>query len=379
MKKLILVVVSMLCMMLCFSCLNADTTSTSESNSESVVTHTYVKHEALAPDCENVGNEEYYTCSDCDEIFDVDKNVITEIPTIPATGHSYKLNEEVEGNCSTKGAESHYECTTCNKLFDLLKNEIESVEGDYDLTNHVGEALIAITSNPNKLTYFVGEAFDPTGLAIAYKCSECAGEVIDNSRLTFEYQTAEATAFVAGDTKITVKYGDYSVEIAVTVENVTVEISNVLDSYTTSCGTAPIIEAVSNIPSLEIFIDYYNEDGESVTPAHFVAGSVYTAVLYVESAEGIDGAEVETTIYVEHNHVWVTDSADTNKRISICGCGDQKAFYALDNQEYYVDSEDMSIDLSKLVVGTSNVSVVKIALVKDGERLDITGANEGHV
>ena len=117
MKKLILAVVSLLCMILCFACAYTEPNPTSESDSESVVTHTYVKHDAVTPDCENAGNEEYYTCSDCNEIFDANKNVIAEIPTIVATGHSYKLNEEVEGNCSIKGAESHSECTTCNKIF----------------------------------------------------------------------------------------------------------------------------------------------------------------------------------------------------------------------------------------------------------------------
>lgn len=353
-----------------------------KGNEESVKEHVYVKHDATAPTCDTAGNQEYYTCSDCGAIFDSGKNVIQSVPTLPATGHSYQLNEESVGDCAHKGTVSHYECTVCHKLFDLLKNEITSIEGDYDYANHAQTAFMTVSTNPAKLAYKVGESFDPTGMVVICKCDSCEGTVIDNSQLAFEYQSAGATAFGVGDTKITVRLGQMSADVAVTVERNQAEITGVLSTYETSCGVAPVIEAVSSVSSLEIHVEYLDAHSNVVNPTDFVAGNTYTARVYVEGTDQIEGAEVTATVNVVHSHLWVEDSQDVNKLVYRCACGDQEDFYALSNQVVYVDNEDMSIDLSKLVVGTSNYSVVEIQqilLLNGHERVAIEGESNGFV
>ena len=56
-------------------------------------THSYENHPAAAPSCTTAGNDQYYTCSGCDKIFDSNHNEIQSIPTIAALGHNYVNHE----------------------------------------------------------------------------------------------------------------------------------------------------------------------------------------------------------------------------------------------------------------------------------------------
>ncbi len=388
MKKIILIILSVICLACFFACGNEDESvsssesvqaSESVSNSQSVEsahTHAYVKHDAVAPTCQEDGNEEYYTCSGCNLIFNANKTVIQAIPTLSAA-HSYQLKAEVAGNCTVKGKIAHYECSSCHNLFDLLKNPITSIDGEYDYNTHAQEVYMTVASNPTKLVYKVGDAFDPTGMVLTLKCQSCEGKIVDNSQLSFEYQTENAVSFAFGDTKVTVKYMDLDIEVSVTVEKQSVQITGVEESYATTCGAAPVIEAVSSISSLPILVEYY-DDQALVSPSDFVAGNEYTARVFVEETEGINGAEVFAAVTVEHSYGLVVDDS-SDKCEFVCACEDKKNFYALTNQQVYVDSENTSIDLSALVVGTANYSVVDIKQVKDGELTDIEGENEGLV
>ena len=55
--------------------------------------HSYVNHPAVAATCTSGGNEQYYTCSGCDKIFDSNHNEIQSIPTIATLGHNYVNHE----------------------------------------------------------------------------------------------------------------------------------------------------------------------------------------------------------------------------------------------------------------------------------------------
>ena len=339
--------------------------------------HTYVKHEAVSAGCEIAGNEEYYTCNNCDTIFNADKEEIESIPTLAAS-HNYTLVEEKAGNCHQKGEIAHYVCSGCEKLFDLTKQEITDAEGEFDYTNHTSAVVFTAQTQPQKLAYYVGESFDPMGMTVLYKCDDCDGEILDNQFLTYTYQT-EANKFSLGDTKISVGFNNCFFDIALTVEKAAVQIQGVEESYTTTCGVAPTVNATCNLPECEIFIKYYDGE-EEVSASEMTGGKSYTAKVYVKETEAVIGAEILATVNVEHGHAWQADEEDGDKLLYKCACGSQEEYYVKNNQIMYVDDEDMSIDLSSLVVGTDNVaikSIQQIQLLNEKNKVDIVGENTG--
>ena len=351
------------------------------NSEQTAVQHEYVKQDAVAATCETAGNEEYYTCTHCDGIFDANKKEIDAIPTVDALGHDLVLQAETQGTCATKGKAEHYACSDCGKLFDLTEEEITDVEGAYDYSNHQGTAMLDVQGQPAKTAYVAGETFDPTGLTVTYKCGECDGVVVDNQFLTYTYQTEGATAFTNGDTKVTVHYGDQSFDVEVTTSKAKAEILGVEEAYTTVCGIAPKIEATCNIATADIVIEYY-EDGEKIAAEDMVAGKTYAVKVSVAETDVMEGAEVTATVSVQHAYTWQAEEGNLDKRICVCSCGDAKEFYAHDNQILYVDDADMSIDLSKAIEGTADYSVKsiqQIQLLNDKARVDVEGTNVGMV
>ena len=365
---------------------DSSSTTPGESSSTTPHTHDYVKHDAKDATCEEDGNETYYTCSDCDLIFDENKSTIEAIPTIDA-GHDYVLVDGTDATCSEKGVIDHYTCDGCDKLFDLTKNEITEVEIDIDSTNHSAQTLIVAQTQPTKLGYKAGETFDPTGMVVVYKCADCEGEIVDNQFLTYTYATENATAFTLGDTKVTVTYNGLSFDVAITVSKETVEISGVEEAYETVCGVAPQINASANLADSDIVITYY--DGETaIEPSTFVAGKTYTAKVAIAETETALGAEVTTTVTVKHGHVWKEDAEDWKKLTYECACGDAKVFYAMNYQAPYVDENNLAIDLSAFIHGAENVTISSVKQIvrmkdgvylsaKEGEVVDIEYTNDG--
>ena len=54
-------------------------------------THNYVEHDAVDATCQAEGNAKYYTCEDCDKIFDEDYQEIEAIPVTQKAEHVYQL------------------------------------------------------------------------------------------------------------------------------------------------------------------------------------------------------------------------------------------------------------------------------------------------
>ena len=70
--------------------------------------HSFVKHDAKAPTCEESGNKEYYTCEGCDLIFSDDKGTETTLAAVSldATGHNWgEWTQSVAPTCEAKGQE----------------------------------------------------------------------------------------------------------------------------------------------------------------------------------------------------------------------------------------------------------------------------------
>lgn len=383
MKKILLLSV-LAAIALSFGACGSSNTGNSE---QPITTHTFEKHEAVTPTCDTEGNAVYYTCADCGKFFDENQKEIASIPVIEALGHAYNLVMGTGATCHEKGILDYYTCGVCNKLFDLTKKEITDVVADYDKTNHTSEASLTLQTPPRTTTYYVGEKFDPTGMAIIYKCADCEGEIVDNQFLTYTYQTEGANQFANGDIKITVSHNGASLDMAVTVEKGQAQILGVADAYETVCGIAPEINVTSNLPDSVIEIAYY--DGETeIQPSAFVVGKTYIAKVVIAETETMFGAEKAVAVTVKHGYTWQYDAEDWKKLTYVCACGDIADFYAMNYQTPYVDKDHLEIDLSAYVVGSDNVSVKEIQQIVrmkngeyveavDGDLVDITYTNNG--
>ncbi len=94
-----------------------------ETETIDMLGHDLVHHEKLDSTCEEVGHEEYDTCTRCD---------YTTFKEIPATGHtSSEWIIDKESNCTEDGSK-HKECTVCHKV---LETEVIDKLG-HDLVHH---------------------------------------------------------------------------------------------------------------------------------------------------------------------------------------------------------------------------------------------------
>ena len=337
--------------------------------------HTYTLHKAVEAGCEKAGNEAYYTCEDCDAIFDENKQEIFSVPVIAPKGHAYELQEAVEGTCCTLGWDAYYTCAGCDGAFDLQKNAVEDVAHGYEVGNHEQPASLTIVSAPTKTEYRVGETFDAAGFAVSYGCAACDGFLVDPQFLTYEYSTGGG-AFVNGDTALTVSFRGVSTSVAITAKKATVELLGVQDSYQTVCGLAPEYAVTSNLVDSEINVQYFDGALE-IMPSELLAGKTYTMQFSVAETETAEGAQATANVAVAHQNRWMQDATNAQKRLYACGCGVEK-FHVLDEQIVWVDDVDMRIDLSKYVVGASAVSVksVQQLLMANGDQaVDISGVN----
>lgn len=75
---------------------------------------------------------------------------------------------------------------------------------------------IAVTTEPTKTTYAIGDTFDPAGLVVTATFDSGKTEVLDNSELTFNPDTG--TQLTAEDTSVTINYNELSCTQIITVE-----------------------------------------------------------------------------------------------------------------------------------------------------------------
>ena len=58
---------------------SGDSSDIESGDSSEAEAHVYVSHEAVVATCQAAGNEAYYTCEECDKIFNAEKVEIQEI------------------------------------------------------------------------------------------------------------------------------------------------------------------------------------------------------------------------------------------------------------------------------------------------------------
>ncbi len=140
--------------------------------------------------------------------------------------HEYVLQEKVNATCLAEGVEAHYTCEGCDKLFVKEGDTYTETTADALKIAIAEHAItgIEVVTQPTKTAYGAYEKFATEGMVVKAVCGTegCDGVTIDNEAIEIVYQTEGATALKVGDIKVTLKYGEYTAEIAVSVEATTV-------------------------------------------------------------------------------------------------------------------------------------------------------------
>ena len=136
--------------------------------------HTYGELiEEIPSTCYSHGVKAHYVCSECNKLFDSDKNVIDSLE-LPLSDHKYgDLIAEVPSTCVTHGVMAHYECAECGKVFDSTKNEVSSLE--LPLSDHnYGDLIEEIPATCVEI-----------GHVAHYECADC-GKLFDADKHEIE-------------------------------------------------------------------------------------------------------------------------------------------------------------------------------------------------
>lgn len=136
--------------------------------------HKMTKTEAVAPTCTEAGNKEYYKCSACNNLFsDAEGNTATtaEDVTIAAKGHKMTKTEAKAATCTEDGYEAYWTCSVCKRMFSDAKGE------------NVIEALTVVNKLGHDMTHheLVEATCQKTGMSEYYECSRCKGLFRENT------------------------------------------------------------------------------------------------------------------------------------------------------------------------------------------------------
>lgn len=128
--------------------------------------HNYSYHALVNAACETTGMQEYYTCSDCDTIFDSEKHETNMVSLIiPVAGHDFIHYDIVDSTCTATGKEEHYVCSVCGKVFDANHAVVQEEELVIPTKSHTYNRFIS---------YLWGD--DYSSAKIRLQCSDCTAE-----------------------------------------------------------------------------------------------------------------------------------------------------------------------------------------------------------
>ena len=120
---------------------NSDSGGGDPIDPEEQCEHSYKYHQKVEATCTEDGNEAYFSCSNCDKIFNEKKQ---ETPyselVIPALGHDIgHVNATTPRNCLELSVVEHYHCSRCEKNFEdeAATIELDSIDGYYGEHNFV--------------------------------------------------------------------------------------------------------------------------------------------------------------------------------------------------------------------------------------------------
>lgn len=129
--------------------------------------HTMQKTEAIAATCTEVGNIEYYTCTDCGNLFADEKGeteITAESTVVAAKGHTIVAVNAKEATCTEDGNTAHYKCSVCGKLFSDEEGTTE-ITAESTVVEANGHTIVAVNAKEATCT--------EDGNTAHYKCSVC--------------------------------------------------------------------------------------------------------------------------------------------------------------------------------------------------------------
>lgn len=167
--------------------------------------------------CSTAGNIEYWYCERCDTYF-TDKATTQEVEKahveIAIDPDAHKLGEkqaEVPATCTTAGVKAHKDCEYCKKHF--AEDGTEITDLTIDALGH-SYTEITISAQPEKLTYFVGENFNESGMKVTATCTrDNCGEAVSVT----DYTLSGNTSLEKGAKTVTVTWNDGTQDLIATV------------------------------------------------------------------------------------------------------------------------------------------------------------------
>ncbi len=222
--------------------------------------HTMTKTEAVAPTCTESGNNAYYTCKTCREVFKDEmgrEETTVQDETLAALGHTMTKTEAVAPTCTEKGNNAYYTCATCHKVF--------KDEAGKRLTTVSAETLAAFGHSMVK-TAAKEATCTETGNNLYYTCATC-GKVYKDEAGQEETTVKAETIPALGHTMVKTEAVDPTCTEKGNNAYYTCETCHKV--YKDETGKQETTEAAEFLPALGHDMD----KTEAVAPTHTSGGS----------------------------------------------------------------------------------------------------------
>lgn len=342
--------------------------------------HVFEEHGATASTCLERGHELYYSCTDCDKIFDKDHKEIESIPYIDLGSHNWvevAQSEYAKDPATCEDNETYYKsCSVC-----LVKGTESFEKANSALGHAMKEEWDAdVTSHWHSCTNVGCDYVENVGAHVDNEentsCQICGKEYAVVSWTGFENKTYNGTTFTLPVAKVTIggvetplevvekdgkefkNAGTYTFvasssnsewimrgeEKTVTVEKASLTLSGLdtkLSALTTAqtlkCdGVMPesdIVEALAlaGIDKDKVSIDLTystSEDGTYRSLSEIGSLSAITETYWVKASitetDNYSSAETKASVKVFHAPTW--DKTGATKDVKSCKCGDQSQY-----------------------------------------------------
>lgn len=219
--------------------------------------------------------------------------------------HTYVKVDRVESTCATHGTEEHYTCSGCESIFvkdgeEYVETTLSNLElplGAHDFNGITLNATYALTD------YTAFDEFDLTGLKVTKTCSVsgCTGELAADSEITFTYEKSGATCLTADMTKVIITVGEFSKDLAVTVNKKTITLPTITAKEYTGATL------VADVPASELYTVTTNAGG-TLPGDYDVVITLKDTVNY--AFEGVEGetATLKFTVLKQSNTIVMPSS-----------------------------------------------------------------------
>lgn len=172
-------------------CRNCDATSASEPHTVAAI------GEEKAATCTEDGVTAGEKCSVCGYVIEPQQ-------TVSKLQHKLSYTEEKVATCTAAGNIAYWYCERCEGYFtdEAATQKVEQAE---TVTAALGHSYTEITipAQPEKLTYFVGENFDATGMEVTATCTRCKEKITVS-----DYTLSGNTSLEKGAKTVVVTWGE---------------------------------------------------------------------------------------------------------------------------------------------------------------------------